>query len=75
MGMGLKTHAVPSWILFECLTLCTPVCVCFKSGGPWVDKKWDRAAYVMPDWEGRMAGKYLQIRQVYAHYVSYNQCR
>jgi len=30
---GLKIHAVHSWILLACLTLCRPVYVCFKCRG------------------------------------------
>jgi len=33
IDMETKTHAVPSWILFACLTLCRPMYVCFNSKG------------------------------------------
>jgi len=31
MGIWQKTHAVPSWILFMCLSVCGPVYVCLNS--------------------------------------------
>jgi len=27
----------------------------YEKRGPWADKKWDKDAYVMPNWSGRMA--------------------
>jgi len=54
MGTELKTYRVPSCILFACLTLCNYAYVCFNSRA--LDgRKVERAAYVMPNWAGRMA--------------------
>jgi len=60
MEMGLKTHAVLSWISFACLILCRPMYVVLTTGS-WAGEKKDGAAYVMPVWAGRMASEPIRV--------------